>query len=48
MIGEPEDKCVRMYVCVCMHIVIVRCILFFCFFLAPCFIELLMFYCKMY
>ena len=37
------------YVCVCRHIVIVKYFTFvFEHFLAPCFIELLTFYCKMY
>ena len=59
MIGKPKEvcvracvrACVRVCVCVCvfMHIVIVK---YFAFVfersLAPCFIELLIFYCKMY
>ena len=46
-VGGGVRACVRacVCVCVCVYIVIVKYFLVFERFLAPCFIELLMFYC---
>ena len=43
LVGGWERACVL--ACVCVYIVIVKYFLVFERFLAPCFIELLMFYC---
>ena len=45
---ERARACVCVCVCVCTYIVIVKYFVFKRFFLAPCSIELFMFYCKMY
>ena len=40
--------CVCVCICVCIHIIVMYIAFVFGQFLAACFIELLMFYCKMY
>ena len=47
MIGDQKKNIVCVYVCVCMHIVIVKYIAIVIeWVLSPCFIELLMLYVK--